>query len=942
MSSRCRAVVAVRTRRRPSTLPAALRPPVMGVCRNPLVGLLPGDMHEVPIGVRLRDFVIEANGPLVCQYNGEYLYSEWWDTTTKPGDVIVWLDMPQSKASLLEIVIGYAVMAVGIFTLNPGLASLGVNIVEMGVLAGVINLLLPTKGPASPNQAAAGMGVFSSSLSGNLATLDTPIWKNCGRVKITPNFAAQPYGEYRPSNPLEPTVDCDQYVYIVFVLGIGNYEVEKAFIGKTPISHFQDVQRAQYLPPGTQPSVALCNVISSDEVSTPLELQAGVFVGGYTVCRPLDRCTKIQYDVGADQGLGRVDGDGNAQTVTITWVAQVREVDDYGSPLTNWQDVDSQSRTANTNTPQRWTCEINLASSIRPELRVGRTSEKDTSSTTRDGIQWIGLRGYLDRPALLNANAAHYEVVMRSSEQLSSLSQRDFSLIVRSLVRTWSPDTGWSDEVFSRNPAWWLADLWTSSTWGEGLPDQRINLAGLYAWAQTLDARQDRFDYTFSQASSAWDAAQLIARVGRARAFRAAGLVRSIARDELVDLPVNAFTPRTPGNSRDAMVLHTRLPQREQADGIIAQWLSNVTWDTASQECPCPGFSVSDPDDPRFDPDLPAMSNPVVKFYPGITGATHAEREGLYDAADMALRTTTVEWSCELQGVGLRYLDPVYWQPLIAGYGQSGDVAFWDLPTLVMGLTEPPDFSSGQDIYLTLQRDDGTLTTPVRVTPGPTTWDVTLPEAPDFTLVLDDGTRERPRFMLGPIGIDEIAKVAAVTDGGKTQDGAQIYACTGVVDDDRVHERDNPLLPGPGDIQDPIDDGTTTSDVDFSTVVNIDALGNRGLGHGVTISGLNPDWVLAVSLPTGQRYTAWSEWATDGDPFVTNPGHAWGNSFQATSDLGVGSISFGAMSVGTTAENARSLFSGGTLTGSTSWTFWFNSDGINDNRGGLSILVVKD
>ena len=86
------------------------------------------------------------------------------------------------------------------------------------------------------------------------------------------------------------------------------------------------------------------------------------------------------------------------------------------------------------------------------------------------------------------------------------------------------------------------------------------------------------------------------------------------------------------------------------------------------------------------------------------------------------------------------------------GYGTTGDVAFWDVGTLTMGLTEPPDWTQAP-LFLTLIRDDGTTTEPVEVTAGAEPNEVVLPEAPDFDLVLDDGTRERPKYVLGATDI---------------------------------------------------------------------------------------------------------------------------------------------------------------------------------------------
>jgi len=172
-----------------------------------------------------------------------------------------------------------------------------------------------------------------------------------------------------------------------------------------------------------------------------------------------------------------------------------------------------------------------------------------------------------------------------------------------------------------------------------------------------------------------------------------------------------------------------------------------------------------------------------------------------------------------MEGMVLCHLDPIDWRPEIAGYQQSGDVADWDEPTLTIGLSEPPDFGGSATTWLTLMRDDGTLTTPVEVTRGPTDYDIVLPAAPDFDVVFDRADRERTRFYLGHL--DMLVRVTSITDGGKSDaeegvPGVQLYDIEGFVDDARVHAVDLHLLPGPGDIQDPIDDGADSGDTNQS------------------------------------------------------------------------------------------------------------------------------
>lgn len=850
-----------------------MRPPATGVARNPLRGV--EHMQAVEVGKSLlqiqRETIPNPSGLLVCKLNGEIVLrltdtqrreveelrragaggvadlrhrelaeraDNWANIRASYGDVIEWHDEPANREQArlaLQVVV---TLVATYFTANP-VAGYAIG----NAVAGVFDLVAPPRQPTSPSAE----GVYSTSLSGNAARLDEPIPKCCGRVKVTPPYACLPYPRYVSSDPEDPNHNCDQYVYALLVVGVGNHEIEKAFIGRTPISHFQDVTTSDYLAPGVQPSIVKANTLISPEVSSSeldskmtgpddLVFQAR-YVGPIAGCRPGDTFTNFTIHVGADQGLGKTASGGDSESRTAQWQVEEGEIDDFGRPTSEPQIIASESRTDDTNTPQRWTSDYVKPAGTRGQARLVRTDLKGTQSNIRDGIQWIGYQVELDRPATLNAATAHYEIVMRSSDQLSAYSQRDFSLIVRGLCRTLDSGLAWQAEEFTRNPAWWLADLLTSTTWGMGLPDSRIDLQSIYDLAQTCDARQDHFDHCFASRIDAWEAAQLIARAARARVFHRNGLI-SVARDEIVDLPVAAFTPRN--TVKGSMAMETRLPGREQADGILVQYLDLTSWDVQTIECPAPGRKPSGQWGTRaplteYESDLPDMENPVVRFYPGITGPTHVEREGLYDAADMAIRTTIATCSVEMEGAVIAYLDPVRWMPEYPGYGQSGDVAFWDSETLVMGLTEPPRWADGP-LYLTLRRDDGTLTTPVEVSQGPEANDVILPAAPDFDLVLDAGSRERPQFLLGNLTTgDEIAKLAHRGDGGK-QDGAQLFDLAFVVDDDRVHEADVHLLPGPGDIQDPIDSGTDYPDEGgggFATLVRLGAHNIRATNIGI-------------------------------------------------------------------------------------------------------------
>ncbi len=763
----------------------------VGYASNPLVPMRPIDMRVAPVGEPIASTAPQGAGVLVCRLNGEWLLRESWGRPVFPGDVVEWYELPQDKDDLRGA-LQLAALVVAI--INPmgygAYIALGLSIAS--------SVLLPMEGPAQREERKTSP-TYSTSLSANEARLYEAIPKICGRHQVYPPYAGRPYYEYDENG--------DQYLYALLVVGEGNHIIERKLVDDTDLNHFQDVLVSTYLAPSVQPALVQANVVTAPEVTGQNMLTAR-YIGGFAACRPKFTATHIGIDVIAPRGLGLADSGGTIGDITVTWRVEVRALNEFGVATTPWEIIATETRTVADSKTQRWSVKYELDAPIRPEVRIVRTDVRNDSIRALHDIQWAGLRAYLAQAATLNAHTAHLEIVMRASEQLSGITQSRISVIAQAMCRTWHPDTGWSAEVPTRNPAWWIADLASSPTWGLGLTDERIDLQTLYELSLVWEARQDRFDYVFDSRMGAWDALQIIARAGRARVFRPSGGVLSVARDQVEDLPVTAFTAR---NAQPAsMVTSEVLPEVDTPiDGVIVEYFDNRQWDWLPIECPGPG--------------VVSMNNPIRVRLPGVTGAKQAEREGLYEAASLMWRPRTATCTTEMQGVLPAYMSPVRWQPETPGYGQTGDVAFWDAEELVMGLSEKPIWGA-ETLYITLIRDDGSLTDPVAVSPGPTEWDVVLPAVPDFVLVLDDGTRERPKFLLGGLTTgDELVKVTRISDGGRSEAGEQLYKIEGLIDDDRVHEVDNHLLPGPGVIQDPVDGGAeveTGPDILLLVVLN--------------------------------------------------------------------------------------------------------------------------
>ncbi|HPM25500.1 MAG TPA: hypothetical protein PLP66_16435 [Phycisphaerae bacterium] len=339
--------------------------PVSGFAPTPLQQIRPADMVPVPVGVPIASLAPKTAGILVCRVNGEWLLRESWQSLTQPGDVIEWHDVPQDRDTLRGVLTIASLFIPQLFALQGFAAFAAVAASQLA-----INLLLPPTGPTALARPENTGDAFSTSLQGNEARLDQPIWRICGQREITPPYAAQPYFEYRPrpgDSDADPDLDNDQYFLALFAVGIGNHDVV-AKIGNTPITRFADVVRATYLAPGVQPTEVLANVTTAVEVSSAT-LESGRFVGGYAACAARRTCSAIGVDVSAVRGLGKTGA------LTVTWRVEYREINDFGQVLGPWTVLADETRTAFTATPQRWSEKYTLPTAARVEVRLVRTDK---------------------------------------------------------------------------------------------------------------------------------------------------------------------------------------------------------------------------------------------------------------------------------------------------------------------------------------------------------------------------------------------------------------------------------------------------------------------------------------------------------------------------------------------------------------------------------------
>ena len=780
---------------------ALFEPASMVVSDNPL--LPPREGWPVVIGTPLWELAPATQSPLLLRVNGQWLLRAHWWRPVLPGDVIEWHVLPMGggdgSRQILSII---AIVAIAYFTAGLGLgpgATAFANAAGNLAASALINALIPIRQPALGTTQSPG-SVYTVSTSANQARLYQPVPVLYGRNLTFPDYAAQPYTEF---------VKNDQYFFAVYTIGQGNYNIERLQIDDTPISSFQDVSY-QVLPPGTLPSLARANVVTAPEVAGQ-ELISGLRVGGFVACEPKLLCAAIGIDIVFPKGLGLADDTGAIGNLSASLQVDAQPIDDFGVPTGAWYSLGTETITRANSTPQRLSFFYVLPGGLispfdgafsftpgpgaRIQVRVTRTDVRNENIRALHDMAWAGMRAYLTVAAPLIATATHMAVRIRASQQLSGLSQRKISIITRRKLRTWAAGV-WSPEVETRNPMWARLDKLTNATYGDGLPDSRIDIQTHADLAAVCDARQDRLDIVFDSKVTSVDADRTMLMVCRAVPFQRAG-VMTLARDSLQTLPVTAYTSRdiVPGS----MSMNYSLANEVTADAVILEYFDNRSWNWREVLCKAPGVTTP--------------VNAIRQRVMGITGVIHATREGLYMAAQNVYRRKFPKFTTEMQGLLPAYGSAVMFAPALPGWGQTGDVAFWNAATLVMGLTEPVVFTPGSTHYVSIIRDDGSVTPAIAVTPGPSEYEVLLASAPLladnltlFPLVLDDANRERPKFVFGASGQHRImVRVLGITKRGKNKEGAQNIEISTVAEDVRVHQVDIALLPGPGVVQDPVD-----------------------------------------------------------------------------------------------------------------------------------------
>lgn len=689
-----------------------------------------------PAGITVAQYLHgrEFQHPTICILNGcPLLRREWPVRVLEDGDTVNFIAQPGAAyAGIIALVVAAASVAVSAY----------------------FYLTMPD--PSTPGQTPEADPVYSLTGQKNQNRLLQPIEVGYGRTRMWPSYGAVPYNQY---------IDNDQYLYQLFCVGQGEYDVEGVFIEDTPVENFQAVSY-EITGPGGSVTLFPDNVVTSPEVGA-LELfgpneEEYVDPGWYGPFTANDAGSvtdRLEIDVVFPGGCYLAEGDGGLSPVTVTAEFEYRRVDDAGVPVGGWILLFSYTNETEvekvsmgipytevvgmaTTTPQRITLSQTVASG-RYEVRGRRTSDKVEDFGAQNKLVWAALRAFLPNTKDYG-DVTMLAVKARATNDLNSNASNRINLVATRKLPIWD-GAAWSAPAATRSIVWAFADV-LRSTYGGNMADTYLDTDTLLSLDAIYADRGEHFDWVFDQKTTVWEALTTICRCGRAVPMMSGSLM-TIIREAAASAPVAVFGPQN--MVRGSFQWDVKLYEMEEYDSVSVEYLDPSTWKQETVLCALPDSAGLYPETLRL---------------PGCADRDHAYHEGMFITSMKRYVRESITFRTGLEGHIPTYGDLV---------GISHDLPRWGVSGYVMGIdgvdvqvSEPLEFTAGQTHYMAIKTASGGVSGPYICTAGADAYHAVLAEAPAGTFYFDDA-HERSIYLFGiSDSWAKFCKVAGISPAG--------------------------------------------------------------------------------------------------------------------------------------------------------------------------------
>jgi hypothetical protein len=558
---------------------------------------------EAPVGLSVRELIGCDRKDLFVLHCGEMLHPDVWDKTyPKSGELINVVPIPGDSGTAKRLIGTVALIALAVWAapLIPGLlgATSGIlasttfwtgAIFAVGQL--ILNALIP---PPTLEEPDAITNKYSITGSRNRIAHYEPVPIIYGLHRTFPPYASLPYTE---------SVGNDQYLNMLFCIGLGEYDITDVKIGDTPLLNFVGVDVEM-----TQSPIA--DDISEESLSLTILDPNDPNTGSDTFTRTTSEdTTKISIDIVLPAGLQYVGNRGDRRKIYIDFRVEYRPTGSVGAwsnvriDNPDWVEVTEGSNdiigvqgepaptvmqhgmlietnggfpslnandfrlTGDTRDSQRVTMKWTVASD-QYDVKVTRTlmgqPDGDFNATESELAKysqtfvWTALRSFNENvnvvDSSLSGKLTFLKVRILATDQLNGVIDRLNCLAQRKL-RGWTTGGGgaFTSVVATRDPAWAYLDVLTGLGNSRAISDadapNLIELSTLAAWS-TLNATADNesyYDDIIDSPTSVFEILRRIAAVGKAAVNVRDGKFTVIV-ETTSTTPVQHFTPRNTSN----------------------------------------------------------------------------------------------------------------------------------------------------------------------------------------------------------------------------------------------------------------------------------------------------------------------------------------------------------------------------------------------------------
>ena len=738
---------------------------------------------DLPVGMSPNQ-VIEETGlvftrPFFLLVDGEPVLRGEWDGPLVPeARVCHFVELPRGPggggSNPGRILATLAVVVASIYT--GGQAALAWGKLAGAVVSGVVmmggmvlvNAFLPAS--VSSEQAQIAESAYSLTNNQNVFQLGSPFPEQFGRFICFPVLAQCTYTMFADNDGddmaggdgfdflvdelydvsfgnTSQVYNAPQYLFFLGIIGVGDYDVEGAYIDETPIDDYEDCEY-NVLAPGESPQFVtkLCWV--SREI-TGQELGVDWLT---VVANPAgSAAVQVSFDIVFPGGMAYFDDEGGVQAIGTYVYAEVRQVDSAGDAIGDWEELMQEYFIAASVSSIRVTRTFSVPSGAgRYEFRIRRNRDTIESSRVSDLCTITALKTFgTGHPDY--GDVTMLECCLRASEQIQGDAASRINVVATRKLYPLEDDGFGSAKEATSSIVDAAAYIVTSDNGGMQA-DSILDSSSLKYLRDVYRARGDEFNYRFTSRVSVMEACAKAAQCGRAVPYVPGGRFKLI-RDAQQVGPSQLFTEDdyTEGSLSITHVIRTD----DSPTCVQVYYTDSDTWQAESVYCYDVGGSTLKPAELRLE---------------GCTSREQAWREGIYRYKDDELNRSIITFRTGLKGHIPQPGRLVVASVIDCNWGQTGRIAAIDGDDI--WLTEPVAFGDpdGDGVYagrMYVSNPSGGSPSLVTVYATDESHHVTGALSADTANTVENDGEEASRFWFGPLDEEKLLmRVARIKPAG--------------------------------------------------------------------------------------------------------------------------------------------------------------------------------